>query len=66
MELNFSINYFVNIPKSKLTAKVVSVVDAADQDITKSFLRFCEEKDLPLTSEIEIQAAAREYEVLFT
>ena len=66
MQLNFTINYFVDIPNSTFTAKVVSVVDAADQDITKGFLQFCKEKDLPLTSEVEIQAAAREYEVLFT
>jgi hypothetical protein len=61
MQLNFTINCVVDIPNSKVTAKVVSVVDAVDENITKSFFRFCQEKQLPLTSESEVEAAAYAY-----
>jgi len=61
MQLNFTINYVVDVPKSEITARVVSVADTDGENITKDFSRFCEERQLPLTSEEEIETAAYEY-----
>jgi hypothetical protein len=61
MSVNFTITYFEGAQDDASLTKISNVVTPNGEDITRRFLAFCEARGLPLSVELEIESAARQY-----
>lgn len=60
-QLCLSIDCEVDIPNSKVTAKLKRVANSVGTDLTSDFLSFCNTHSLSLDTQQEIEAASFEY-----
>ncbi len=61
MELQFTPNWVVDTANDKFKAKVIGVINSAEEDVTGDFFAYCKAKNLALDTEENLREAAYAY-----